>query len=394
MSDLKPHDNDSVLITYDIGAPRHTSTPLPKRRGVQSLTLPVADTYHHVPTLSSLNPMASPTYLQATCFSSPYSFFPPCSTRYYTPSFRPGSYMASSSPFLPLSPPFLPPSMFSPTFPPTQSLEFSSVPLSPCFLPSTQTRTFSSSTLSIQKVSDPSHPVVSTPSKAPVTPPCHLFKSVDASPVTETRPFDFQTPPCRRPNIGKAVDDIISKTLGKDPATTTTDSISDRQLALENRLQSLQSRFPAEVKELSSFLAFHSSSIQKEHQQCLHDDFFPTDYHTWLTNRYNDQLHLVLTNIERSLNTLENQDKRSRPASRNLNPESIILMETWYHEHLNNPYPTHTEAEDMAIKGGITLSQLRKWFSNKRHRTRRPRSVKARVASKHCEEFLSGIFLL
>ncbi|XP_071099203.1 uncharacterized protein [Haliotis cracherodii] len=392
MADLKTPVDDSFHVNSGIGAPQHTSTPLPKRRCVPSLTLPVADTHHHVPTLSSLHPMASPTYLQATCFSSPYSFFPPCSTRYYTSSFRPGSYMPSSY-TLPPSPAFLPP---SPCFLPAQSLGFSSAPLSPSFLPSSKTGTISSPTIPpIHPVSIPNTPALSTPTQISVATRPHS-KCMDINPVTETRPLDLKLPSSPRPDIGKAVDDIISKTLDRVSTMKTTNCLSsDRQSALENRLQSLQSRFPAEVKELSSFLAFHSSSIQKEHEQCLQDGFFPTDYHNWLTNTYTDQLHLVFTSIERSLNNLENQNKKlSRPASRNLNPESITLMESWYHEHLNNPYPTHTEAEDMANKGGITLSQLRKWFANKRHRTRRPRSAKAVVASKHCEEFLSGIFQL
>ncbi|XP_067654433.1 uncharacterized protein [Haliotis asinina] len=256
------------------------------------------------------------------------------------------------------------------------------IPVSPSFPPRT-----------IPSPSSSSLPILPESNSAtilPTTPTHQHSKSVDVSPVTETRSLDFKSPSCPRPDIGKALDDIIAKTLGTD---LTTKSINnDRQSALENRLQALQPRFPTEVKELSSFLAFHSSSIQKEHQQCLQDGFFPTDYHNWLTNRYSDQLHLVFTSIEKRVTTLENQGKMSaRPVSRNLNPESIVLMEKWYLEHLNNPYPTQTEAEDIANKGGISLSQVRKWFSNKRHRTRKPRSVKAVVAAKQCEEFLSGI---
>ncbi|XP_046573839.1 uncharacterized protein LOC124281872 [Haliotis rubra] len=376
MADFVTPVDGAFDVSSGIGAPQHTSTPLPKRRAVPSLTIPVPDTNHHVPTLSSLHPMSSPSYLHPTCISSPYSFFPSYSAMYYSPSFGPGTCTAPSYPLLP-SPSFLPP---SPSYLSSHPLGYSTVPGSPSFLPGT----IPSSSLPIKPVSIPTTSALTTPTQG-------HSKSVDISPVTETRPIDFELPSCSRPDIGKAVDDIVAKTLGADLATKSTNN--DRQSALEKRLQSLKSRFPTEVKELSSFLAFHSSSIQKEHQQCLQDGFFPTDYHNWLTTRYNDQLHLVFTSIEKSVTTLENQGKiLARPASRNLSPESIVLMEKWYHEHLNNPYPTQTEAEDMANKGGITLSQVRKWFSNKRHRTRKPRSVKAVVAAKQCEEFLSGIF--
>lgn len=323
--------------------------------------------------------MSSPSYLHPPCISSPYSFFPSHSAMYFTPTLGPGACTAPSYPLLP-SPSFLPP---SPSYLPSHRFGCSTLPVSPSFLPGTIPSP-SSSSLPNKSVAIPTTTVPSTPTH-------QHSKSVDTSPITETRPLDFKLPSCPRPDIGKALDDIIAKTLGTD---LTTKSISnDRQSALEKRLQSLQSRFPTEVKKLSSFLAFHSSSIHKEHRQCLQDGFFPTDYHNWLTNRYNDQLHLVFTSIEKSLNTLENQCKMfARPVSRNLSPEAIVLMEKWYHEHLNNPYPTQTEAEDMANRGGITLSQVRKWFSNKRHRTRKPRSLKAVVAAKHCEEFLSGIF--
>ncbi|XP_067654426.1 uncharacterized protein [Haliotis asinina] len=378
MADFVTPAFDAFNASSGIGAPQHTSTPLPKRRVVPSLTIPVPDTNHHAPTLSSLHPMSSPSYLPSSCIPSPYSFFPPCSAMYYTPSFGSGAFTAPSYQLLP-SPSFLPP---SPSYLPSHRFVCSPVPVSPSFPPRTIPSPSSSSL--------PILPESNSATTLPTTPTHQHSKSVDVSPVTETRPLDFKSPSCPRPDIGKALDDIIAKTLGTD---LTTKSINnDRQSALENRLQALQPRFPTEVKELSSFLAFHSSSIQKEHQQCLQDGFFPTDYHNWLTNRYNDQLHLVFTSIEKRVTTLENQGKMSaRPVSRNLNPESIVLMEKWYHEHLNNPYPTQTEAEDMANKGGISLSQVRKWFSNKRHRTRKPRSVKAAVAAKQCEEFLSGI---
>ncbi|CAD5117259.1 unnamed protein product [Dimorphilus gyrociliatus] len=48
--------------------------------------------------------------------------------------------------------------------------------------------------------------------------------------------------------------------------------------------------------------------------------------------------------------------------------ETIKLMKAWYEENVNYPYPTHNDMLKIAIRARIRLSQVKKWFANRRVR--------------------------
>jgi hypothetical protein len=50
-------------------------------------------------------------------------------------------------------------------------------------------------------------------------------------------------------------------------------------------------------------------------------------------------------------------------------------MEDWYQQHTDYPYPEPIIAELLAIQGGITVEQVKKWFGNKRNRCHNTRSL-------------------
>ena len=52
-----------------------------------------------------------------------------------------------------------------------------------------------------------------------------------------------------------------------------------------------------------------------------------------------------------------------------LETDAIKIMEHWYKENATNPYPKRKVMETMAQQGGITFSQVNKWFCNKRQRS-------------------------
>ena len=56
---------------------------------------------------------------------------------------------------------------------------------------------------------------------------------------------------------------------------------------------------------------------------------------------------------------------RSRPV---LSKKAIQIMETWYHDNINHPYPNHSTIKNMAKQANLKEEQVRKWFGNKRNR--------------------------
>ena len=59
-----------------------------------------------------------------------------------------------------------------------------------------------------------------------------------------------------------------------------------------------------------------------------------------------------------------------------LNIVALDVMNEWYLDNLSNPYPSKTEKEELARKGGITVSQVKSWFANKRNRSNNTRPKK------------------
>lgn len=54
-------------------------------------------------------------------------------------------------------------------------------------------------------------------------------------------------------------------------------------------------------------------------------------------------------------------------------------MSAWFDTHRDNPYPTEPEKKDLAKLAGISVSQVRHWFTNRRRRL-----VESPVKKKAC----------
>ncbi|CAF0723577.1 unnamed protein product [Brachionus calyciflorus] len=60
---------------------------------------------------------------------------------------------------------------------------------------------------------------------------------------------------------------------------------------------------------------------------------------------------------------------------------AIDIMNDWFEDHINNPYPTLDEKEKMAKQSGITVKQVTAWFSNRRNRSQntKPKRIKRAI---------------
>jgi len=55
--------------------------------------------------------------------------------------------------------------------------------------------------------------------------------------------------------------------------------------------------------------------------------------------------------------------KRSR-----LPPSSVAIFRHWLFNHLESPYPSEEEKEELAHKAGLRITQVNNWFTNARRR--------------------------
>lgn len=60
-------------------------------------------------------------------------------------------------------------------------------------------------------------------------------------------------------------------------------------------------------------------------------------------------------------------DNSSRKRSR-LPPNSVAIFRHWLFNHLESPYPSEEEKEELAHKAGLRITQVNNWFTNARRR--------------------------
>ncbi|XP_006147214.1 pre-B-cell leukemia transcription factor 4 [Tupaia chinensis] len=66
--------------------------------------------------------------------------------------------------------------------------------------------------------------------------------------------------------------------------------------------------------------------------------------------------------------TLRSRFLDARRKRRNFSKQATEVLNKYFYSHLSNPYPSEEAKEELARKGGLTVSQVSNWFGNKRIR--------------------------
>lgn len=154
--------------------------------------------------------------------------------------------------------------------------------------------------------------------------------------------------------------------------------VFQREQQLQSRFSKLEANFPRDITQLSSFYRYQAALVETERFRTLHEDCYSADYKKSLNLHYDTQLHQIMDRVERSVTLLEDKDKQAcrvvkpRPL---LSKRAVKLMEDWYKEHLEHPYPNSSAIEELAEAGKISIEQVKKWFANKRNRSNNTRTL-------------------
>nr|XP_022300990.1 BEL1-like homeodomain protein 3 [Crassostrea virginica] len=176
-------------------------------------------------------------------------------------------------------------------------------------------------------------------------------------------------------------------------------SPADRERQLLRRFNNLRHLHPEEINNLSSFFKYQSAQVETDCYCALHQNSSqPLHIRESINQHYNIIHHRIMDRVESSLQYLEdnltqpsstpsvpsqqqtsNQSNlRSRPS---LSQKAVQLMEEWYYSHRDHPYPPSHIIQDLARRGGVREEQVKKWFSNKRNRSRRSSGVSKKRSS-------------
>ncbi|CAH6779695.1 Pbx4 [Phodopus roborovskii] len=138
--------------------------------------------------------------------------------------------------------------------------------------------------------------------------------------------------------------------------------------------------------KLSQIRQIYHSELEKYEQACR-------EFTTHVTNLLREQsrvrpvssremermvdiIHGKFSAIQRQLKqstcevvmTLRSRLLDARRKRRNFSKHATEVLNEYFYSHLSNPYPSEETKEELARKGGITVSQVSNWFGNKRIR--------------------------
>ncbi|XP_051025880.1 pre-B-cell leukemia transcription factor 4 [Acomys russatus] len=138
--------------------------------------------------------------------------------------------------------------------------------------------------------------------------------------------------------------------------------------------------------KLSQIRQIYHSELDKYEQACR-------EFTTHVTNLLREQsrvrpvspgemermvaiIHSKFSAIKRQLKqstceavmTLRSRFLDARRKRRNFSKQATEVLNEYFYSHLSNPYPSEETKEELARKGGITVSQVSNWFGNKRIR--------------------------
>lgn len=182
---------------------------------------------------------------------------------------------------------------------------------------------------------------------------------------------------------------LLSDCSMQDCPQTLLETLSDgqkqdvyaRERLLQARFSALQSKYPTEISELSTFYQQQSSEVETERLKEIHGENMPKSFRNHLNQFYDNQLHTIMERVEKSLLLLSftkhdvlNIAKtfKARPL---LSKRAVNMMEEWYQRNFEHPYPSSTAVEALAKAGKITPEQVKKWFANKRNRSKNSKST-------------------
>lgn len=158
------------------------------------------------------------------------------------------------------------------------------------------------------------------------------------------------------------------------------------------KVQELQRFYNAQCAEIESQRSEAVFKVKSEHMSVtpeyqselskVHADHDRQRIH--LTNRIMASLQLLKISIPESCDSSSGSGSGIKTKSRTLNSRAVKIMTDWFDNHLDNPYPREEEKEMMAQEGGISLSQVKAWFANRRNRTSntKPKKQKQQVEKK------------
>lgn len=153
--------------------------------------------------------------------------------------------------------------------------------------------------------------------------------------------------------------------------------IAMRERDVMQRLFSLRNADSKAADDIEQYYQSQTTMIDLERHNVLCQMAYDKGSSDSIHKYYNLKLLSLLECVEGKLSASENKKCKGSKCKMNTDRKSrllpkhaVKLMQTWYDGNLENPYPSREVTLSMASEGGVSVEQIRKWFANKRNRSR------------------------
>jgi len=176
-------------------------------------------------------------------------------------------------------------------------------------------------------------------------------------------------------------------------SVSTVNNVKERENSLLDSFNSLRPRYPDLIQQLSCFYRYHSASIEMERMTST-SSCLSLSTRDCVNHKFDTQILKIIDRVEESLNNLSAKSISSPPTTRSrpaVSRNSLAVLEEWYQLHLEHPYPTASQVELLACRSKLTTEQVKKWFGNKRSRSKNTRSLTEIAKVKRRQRLLKRI---
>lgn len=171
-----------------------------------------------------------------------------------------------------------------------------------------------------------------------------------------------------------------SKTSSVNNSVQLSSHVKKQEKKMKKILQDLLKTNPTKSSQLLDYYRYHFSLIEQKASSEVKSGYYnivspsqsELDFQVLqLIQHVHQQLGILglqhgdVTSINRKTSlTAEIRKTRLLPK------RSVKILDTWFEDNLSNPYPSRDQTLHLAMDCELSVEQIRKWFANKRNRSR------------------------
>lgn len=150
------------------------------------------------------------------------------------------------------------------------------------------------------------------------------------------------------------------------------------------KLKELEKTDLEKSRQLMEFYQYQITFVEKHHKEKLESSTACSMDSNGMDDIEGQFLQIINQVLERIQVIQDDSQARSEGGldsccgearkTRLLPKRSVKILDGWFTDNISNPYPSRDQTIRLALDCGLTVEQVRKWFANKRNRSRNNRS--------------------